>query len=197
MTPHFAIFLWVMIPNAKLAINNRVNTLFNPSSGHLTVPHLVLDGKVYWVQLRLVDAAQLLFQVMPESVVEITPAAGTPPRSTAEIVGTWLANLGSFQQFAKGEFRVTFNSDGTYVFRSGGRSNGNDECDAGESRGNYNWEPGTGVLLGNISFKEHPGVCLLVPTEELVQMIVTGSTMQILVRSERPPFRETFTATKL
>jgi len=146
----------------------NVDAEFNGTTGTLTLPHLIVDGQIFYVTLSLIDPATLTFQVNLDAAVDITPTEATATTLESGLWGTWTeADVGVDR------LRLIFNSDGSYsVF-----SDNVDDCN-GEEIGTYAWEPSTGVFIANQSV-DTDGECGLSDPRGSDLIFVDGNTMTI------------------
>ncbi len=152
----------------------NVDAYFDSATGKLVIPHLKLNGEVYYATLTLTDAANLRFQADLSSLATITPpvVASTVNASPAAIVGTWTDSRGANQ------LRVKFNADGTYEhFEIAIDPN----CVTGSETGTYAWEPSTGLLVATVLSDNNKECGLSHPRDRVpLRFFVDSTRMQIL-----------------
>jgi hypothetical protein len=152
----------------------NVDAYFDTATGKLVIPHLKLNGEVFYATLTLTDATNLRFQADITSLTSITPPVVAPTinASTAAIVGTWTDSRGV------NALRIKFNANGTYEhFEVADDPN----CVTGSESGTYAWEPSTGLVLATVLSDSNKQCGLSHPRDRVPLRIFVDSTrMQIL-----------------
>lgn len=160
---------------ANAAQAASVDAYFDGASGKLVIPHLEVNGKVYYATLTLTDGATLTFTTDFSTLTNISPPESSVPVNTdpQAIVGKWTEE-------GSGESHVTFFSDGRYEqFQNPGDD---PNCSAGgPETGIYSWEPSTGLLLVGVEIDENLSCGLSNPRDDVpLRIFVNGDSMQIL-----------------
>ena len=164
---NFVVFcmLVTMFPMAQSA---EVESQYNPATGVVTLPHLKIGTKTYYVELKLTDASKLTFQVDTLALKNVTPAPNYVDPGKNAVVGSW----GDTEQNV-----FILNNDGTYSFSL---TVARFDCPAGMETGTYKWESTTGIFTWIIG-EDHNGQCGLGGgghvTAGPVQLFVEGNTL--------------------
>jgi hypothetical protein len=154
-----------------------VEAHFNGSTGTLVLPHLEVNGKIYYATLTLTDAATLTFKADFSTLTNISPPESIVPLNTSEsaIVGTWSEDA----SVAESTY-ITFNSDGSYEQLQ--RAGDDENCaDGGYETGTYSWAPGTGLLLPTVLTDENESCGLSNPRDDVpLRVFISEDSMQII-----------------
>ncbi|MES3008601.1 MAG: hypothetical protein V4751_12615 [Pseudomonadota bacterium] len=156
------------------ALAANVDAYFDTVTGKLVIPHLKLNGEVYYATLTLTDAANLRFQADVSSLTAITPPVVAPAinASASAIVGTWTDSRGV------DKMRINFKANGTYEhFEIAEDPN----CVTGSESGSYVWEPSTGLLIATVGSDGNKECGLSHPRDRVpLRFFVDSTRMQIL-----------------
>lgn len=148
------------------AYGANTETYFDAATGKLVIPHLLLGDKIYYLELSLVDSANLRFQVTGSSVVDVTPAANYVAPAATAVVGVWAPANGM-------PIQITLNSDGSYRFtQPDNQCEGNGDLETGT----YQWDPKTSVFVARI-LTDSNGSCGFSSSKGAYQLIVDGSSL--------------------
>ena len=132
----------LMSITAVRASGAEVEAYFDAATNKLVLPHLEVNGQVYFARLVLIDAATLTFKAELSSLTDITPSAEVIAlkQTASAIVGTWKSKDSTDTGV------VIFRADGTYTQT---QAPGQDsECMLGGiETGTYRWDTTTGILI--------------------------------------------------
>jgi hypothetical protein len=159
-------------------------TYFDGSKGKLVIPHLEVNGKVYFVTLTLTNAATLTFTADTDILTNVSPPDTGPTvnASDNDIVGTWIVDYQGFDNE-----HIIFNANNTFehfISPAGVIADGGAQCLAGTETGTWAWDRSTGILMSRI-LTDANGICGIshpfggVP----YRFFVDGNRMKILERA--------------
>ena len=152
---------------------SEVESVYRGATGNLILPHLLIGNKIYYVELNLIDPANLIFQVSKSSLVNITPAEDYIDPGPEAIVGTWIVS-NELDQI------VTLEADGTYTFYQPVQD---ESCPPGTESGTYRWDSQTGVFT-TIILQDENDECGFGngsgPSAELFQFFVDGDRLNYI-----------------
>lgn len=155
-----------------LQAQQEVQSRFDAQSGRLEITNLELDGRVYYVELNLLNAETLTFSADASSIVDITPSDTQAALTEADIVGTWEVD-GSINSF------ITFNSDGTYM-QSQGAGEDLEACpNGGIETGTYQWTPSTGLIRFSV-ITDNNLTCGLSDSSRNLRFLIDGNVGTVL-----------------
>lgn len=119
----------------------EVDAFFDAATNKLILPHLEVNGEIYYATLTLIDSNTLTFRTDLTSLVNVKAPTGQVINPTgSSIQGRWM--VGSSTQDT-----IEFKSDGTYEQFQFTVSPGDSTCIRGAESGRYSWERSTGMLV--------------------------------------------------
>ena len=151
-------------------------TNFNSSTGVLTSPALIFEGKVYYVQLSVVDAAALTMKIEASTLVDVSPTDATSSNTTSDILGTWTVS-------GEGGTTFTFNEDATWEMSQAAGLDAEACPDGGIESGTFRFAPSTAVFAP-IFLTDENGECGLSNSGSVIRMIPDGNTMTVMIGNE-------------
>jgi len=165
----FALLLAVPFSGAQAQIFPALN-VFDAGTGVLKLPGLLFDGKLYYLEMSLADAAALTLKIEAETLVDITPDGSTAGKTPEDIVGTWDVD---------GEdTRILFNSDGTFTLTANPDAESESCPDGGVESGTFRYTASTGVFFPAFVSDEN-GECGLSHTKGLLRIFSDGNTLTL------------------
>lgn len=145
-------------------------TNFDSSQGVLKIPTLLFEGRVYYLELSVADAANLTMKIEESSLVDVTPDSKTEGKTTDDIVGTWTTEDNT---------ELTFNSDGTWMLSQPASADAESCPDGGDESGTFRYSPSTGVFFPFFQVDEN-GECGLSHTGGMIRIYLDGNTLSIV-----------------
>jgi len=147
-------FASLLISQTVLASDTE--EVFLTAQGKLILPHLNIDGKIYYVELTRVGTTGYNFILSTKSVVDVTPPAPGTPNATVwatanQLVGNW--------KIPDGTIKLTLGADGTFTLDTpADNSDPKDICPAGRETGTYRYDPTTGIFATTVK-TDTDGTC--------------------------------------
>lgn len=152
-------------------------TAFNGGTGTLEIPHMLYDGRAYYLRLTMADPAALTLQVDESTVVDVTPDGSTVGKTGDVIVGTWSVEGEEGTAF-------TFNADGTWSMTQAAGVDEQECPQGGVESGTFRYFAFTGVFIPTYAVDENGSCGLSNSTNSVIRMLPDGNTMTILFGSE-------------
>lgn len=148
-------------------------TNFNGETGKLQIPALLFSGRIYYLELSVVDAAALTMKIETNSLVDVTSDGSTAGKTPMDLVGTWKVN--------GEESTLTLNSNGTFVLVSSADA---ESCpNGGNETGTFRYTVSTGVFMPTFLTDEN-GDCGLSDSGGVIRIFTDGNAMTIRFQSD-------------
>ncbi len=115
---------------------SETEEVFLSSQGKLILPHLNLDGKIYYVVLTRIGTTGYDFRLSLPTVTDVTPAAGNSPpvwATSTQLIGNW--------KIPDGTIKLSLNADGTFTLDT--PADPSEPCPAGRETGTYKYDSTT------------------------------------------------------
>lgn len=131
--------------SSSFATAAEVEAFFDASTNKLVLPHLEVNGEIFYATLTLIDGNSLTFRTDLENLVNLKVPEGQVVRPEgASIIGSWAKE-------GDPGTTVTFRSDKTYSQFENNVTPGDTTCSRGAESGTYSWEPTTGMLVARVT----------------------------------------------